>query len=173
MITILLAIGNAGSNIVESVRRDTKHDGLKNARYVFADCDESDLKKHESKGTIILLEHTNKSFPEHIFEDVEKLVIVAGLGGKTGTKFTELAAQAAIDAGVGKVAVIATTPFIFEGENRVKAAFEAASSLATIKGLSVSVFNNEELMSKYPELNFFNAFQTSDKEIMLEVESKI
>ena len=91
--------------------------------------------------------------------------IVAGLGGKTGTRFAKLAAQAAIDAGVGKVAVIATTPFIFEGENRVKAAVEVADSLAAINGLNVSVFNNEELMSKYPDLNFFNAFETADKEI--------
>lgn len=170
---MILAIGNAGGNIVESIRRDAKHTALKDARYVFADCDESDLKKHESEGTIILLEHTNESFPKHIFDDVEKLVIVAGLGGKTGTKFTELAARAAIDAGVGSVAVVATAHFLFEGENRVKAAVIATSGLTDIRGLSVSVFNNEELMSKYPDLSFLNAFQTSDNEIMQVVESKL
>lgn len=163
--TMILAIGNAGGNIVDVFRRDTKHIGLKDARYVFADCDEGDLKRHGSEGAIILLEHTNESFPERVFKDAGRLVIVAGLGSKTGTRFAKLAAQAAIDAGVGKVAVIATTPFIFEGENRVKAAVEAADSLAAINRLNVSVFNNEELMSKYPDLNFFNAFETADKEI--------
>lgn len=173
MITILLAIGNAGGNITEAVRRNTKHDGLKNARYVFADCDESDLKKHDSESDIVLLAHTNESFPKHVFKDADRVMIVTGLGGKTGTKFTELAARAAIDAGVGSVAVVATTPFLFEGENRVKTAVMASGRLAVIKGLNISVFNNEELMSKYPELNFFNAFQTSDKEIMQAVESKL
>lgn len=46
MNTMILAIGNAGGNIVESIRRDTKHAGLKDARYVFADCNVEDLKKN-------------------------------------------------------------------------------------------------------------------------------
>lgn len=58
MNTMILAIGNAGGNIVESIRRDTKHAGLKDARYVFADCNIEDLKNHVTNECLIMpLDH--------------------------------------------------------------------------------------------------------------------
>lgn len=117
MKTMLLAIGNAGSNILETIRRETKHSALKDAQYVFADCDATDLSKHDADGCpSILLDSENESFPTDIFADIEKLVIVSGMGGKTGTKFTELAATSAKESGIDSVKVVATFPFIFEGE---------------------------------------------------------
>lgn len=97
-------------------------------------------------------------------------MIVSGLGGKTATKFTELAAIAAKDAGVDSVNVVATIPFIFEGDNRVRLATSAAQRLTEIAGVNVTVFNNEDLTAKYPDLNFLNAFELADKEIMQIIE---
>lgn len=163
---MLLAIGNAGGNILETIRKGTKHTGLKDARYVFADCDANDLRKHKAEGCpTIHLDFGSESFPTDIFTGVEKLVAVSGLGGKTATKFTELAAIAAKDAGVDCVNIVATIPFIFEGLKRVKRATSAARRLAEIGGVNVTVFNNEDLTAKYPDLNFFNAFEAADKEI--------
>lgn len=171
MKTMLLAIGNAGGNILETIRRESKHTALKDARYVFADCDVSDLSKHDSDGcSSILLNFENMPFPTDIFENVEKLVIVSGLGGKTATKFTELAAMAAKDVGVGSVNVVSTIPFIFEGDNRVRLATSAAQRLAEIGGVNVSIFNNEDLLAKFPNLDFFNAFEAVDREIMQIIE---
>lgn len=93
------------------------------------------------------------------------ILVVVGLGGQTGTKFVKLAATAAKDAGVEDIKVVATIPFIFEGEDKVQYAVSAAQRLSAIGGLKLSVFNNDELMTKYPDLNFFNAFETADKEI--------
>lgn len=77
----------------------------------------------------------------------------------------EPAATAAKDAGVDDIKVVATIPFVFEGDNRLQYAVSAAQRLSAISGLKLSVFNNEELMTKYSDLNFFNAFEAVDKEI--------
>lgn len=163
---MILAIGNAGGNIVEAIRRETKHAEMKKTQYVFADCNEDDLRKREAAGEkIVLLDICSDSFPVDVFKDATKLIIVVGLGGQTGTKLVKLAATAAKDAGVEDIKVVATIPFIFEGEDKVQYAVSAAQRLSAIGGLKLSVFNNDELMTKYPDLNFFNAFETADKEI--------
>lgn len=164
--TLILAIGNAGGNIVKAIGQETKLSELKNVWYVFADCNEDDLRKHEATGVnTVLFESGSDSFPVDVFKDATKLIIVVGLGGQTGTKFVELAAIAAKDAGVEDIKVVATIPFIFEGEDKLQYAVSAAQRLSAIGGLKLSVFNNDELMTKYPDLNFFNAFETADKEI--------
>ena len=168
---MILAIGNAGGNIVETIRKQTEHAMLKEAKYIFADCDKSDLKKHETDDSQLILLNTDKDgVPGKIFNRIEKLVIVAGLGGKTGTKYAELTAKSAIDAGIASVNVIATLPFVFEGDNRINLATSAARRITDVNGVKVTIFNNEELLAKYPDLNLFNAFDAVDKEIMQIVE---
>lgn len=163
---MFLAIGNAGGNIIEAIRRETKHGELRNAMFVFADSNEEDLKKHKATGgKVVPLDSCSDSFPVDAFKDASKLIILGGLGGQTGTKFVELAAIAAKEAGVDEIKVVVTIPFIFEGNNRLQYAVSATQRLSTITGLQLSVFNNEELMTKYPDLNFFNAFEAADNEM--------
>lgn len=124
------------------------------------------MRKLEAAGEkIVLLDTCSDSFPADVFKDAAKLIIVVGLGGHTGTKFVELAAIAAKEAGVDEINVVVTIPFIFEGDNRLQYAVSATQRLSTITGLQLSVFNNEELMMKYPDLNFFNAFEAADNEM--------
>ena len=164
--SMILAIGNAGGNIVEAISRDSRLSEQNNVQYVFADCNDDDLKKREAVGVkIVLLDSCSESFPADVFKDVSKLIIIAGLGGQTGTKYVELAAIAAKDSGIDNVIVVATIPFVFEGDNRLQYAVSAAQRLSAIDGLKLSVFNNEDLMTKYSNLNFFNAFGAADKEI--------
>lgn len=164
---LILAIGNAGGNIIDAIRGETKHGELRNAMFVFADSNEEDLEKREAAGVkIVHLDPYSDSFPADVFKDVAKLIIVVGLGGKTGTKFAKPAAIAAKEAGVEDIKVVATIPFIFEGDNRLQYAVSAAQRLSAVNGLKLSVFNNQELTMKYPELNFFNAFEAVDKEII-------
>lgn len=166
MNTMILAIGNAGGNIVEALRRDTKRAGLKDARYVFADCDVEDLKKHvTSECHIIPLDSDQTEFPNVDFKGIDKLFIVAGLGGITGTTFTELAASGAVSAGVKTVAVIATLPFCLEGEKRLNYAVSAARRINDIQNVRIFCLNNEDLHIKYPDLNFFKTFAMADKEV--------
>ena len=119
---------------------------------------------------MILLDAEKYELPGGIFDEIEKLVIIIGLGGKTGTKYIESAAKSAVDAGVRYVHVIATLPFVFEGNNRINLASSAAQKLTDINGVNITILNNEELLAKYPDLNLFNAFEAADKEAMQIIE---
>lgn len=163
---MILAIGNAGGNIIDTIRRESKSTNLNASRHTYADCDECDLHRHNTDNSqSILLNYDNDAFPAEIFNGIAKLVIVAGLGGETGTKFTELAA-AAYESGVKSVDIVATVPLQFEGPDRISYATLAAQRLAELNDVKTVIFNNEDLMSKYSDLNFFNAFDTADIEIM-------
>lgn len=164
--TAVLAIGNAGGNILESICMQKKNTSLEEICYVFVDSDENDLCRHKVDSCKnILIDKVDEVFPNDILCGVEKLVIVAGLGGQTATKFTELAIKTAKDAGVNTINVVVTLQFIFEGEIRVKLAKEAVQRLSEIEDVEIVIFNTEDLIVKYPDLNFFNAFETVDKEI--------
>lgn len=167
MSTMILAIGNAGGNIVEALRRDMKHTELKDARYVFADCNIEDLKNHVTDECLIMpLDHDQTEFPSENFKEIDRLYIVTGLGGVTGTKFAELTARCAVAAGVKTVAVIATLPFILEGEKRLDRAVSAARRINDIQGVNIFCLKNEDLHIKYPDMDFFKTFAMVDKEVM-------
>lgn len=124
---MILSIGNAGGNIIDTLCREAKSTGLKASRYVYGDRDERDLHGHNAENSqSILLNYDNEVFPTEIFHGIEELVIVAGLGGKTATKFTELAAATAKDTGVQAINVVATIPFHFEGHDKISYAILAA-----------------------------------------------
>lgn len=168
---MVLAIGNAGGNIIETISKESNNSKLKDAHYAFADSDEKDLNKHMSDNyQLILLNADDEKFSDDIFDGIEELVIVVGLGGLTGTKFTNLAVKSATEAGIAHINVVATTPFTFEGNDRINLATLAAQKLSNIGAVNVTIFNNENLLTKYPNLNFFNAFEAADKEIMKIVE---
>ena len=86
------------------------------------------------------------------------------------TSYDVSAAKSAIDAGIASVNVIATLPFVFEGNNCINLASSAAQKLTDINGVNITILNNEELLAKYPDLNLFNAFEAADKEAMQIVE---
>ena len=114
------------------------------------------------------LQRESDSFPTGKLRGVEKLYILAGLGGMTGSRFAEIAAKSTISDGVGNVALIVTLPFVFEGSGKLAKATEALNSLSD---MSVKVLNNEELTERYPDINFINAFEYSDKEALKAIES--
>lgn len=164
---MLLAIGNAGGNILETIRKETNHTVLKDARYIFADCNENDLKKHEANNCCqILLNSDNYEFPESIFHGIRQLVIIVGLGGNTGTKFTERIVRTAKNCNIRNIFVVLTIPFLFEGEKRIQRAISIVKKIQEIPGIHVTVQENEKLFEKYESLNFFDAFDAVDKDIL-------
>lgn len=86
----------------------------------------------------------------------------------TGSRFAEIAAKSAKSDGIGNVALIVTLPFVFEGSGKLAKATEALKSLSD---MSVKVLNNEDLTERYPDINFINAFEYSDKEALNAIES--
>lgn len=172
--TMLLAIGNAGGNILGTICRETKSAALKDAQYIFADCNEEDLNNHGAVDSrLILLDADINEFPADPFDGIEKLIIVAGLGGKTGTTFAELAARCAREHDAEEVVVVTTLPFSFEGEKRLERSVAAVKRIQSIPGVRLFCLNNEELDKKYPNLNFLTAFKAADKEILNVLEKAI
>ncbi len=169
--TMILALGGAGGNIAETICRDAKQTELKEANYLFADTDENSLKKHNADNRqLIVLNPEQDAFPEGVFTEVEKLYIIAGMGGMTGSKFLMPAVSEAKKAGVMSIQVITTTPFLFEGEKRLIKAIDAALPVSRIKDVELKAFNNENLVKNYPDLGFADAFKIADKEILAAIE---
>lgn len=162
--TMILAIGKAGANIANVIRKETDCLELLNTRYVFADTNSDDLNIRVGSGERIdLLE--DESFPADIFNDVIKLIIIAGLGGETGTKFASRAAKAAKDAGVDKVYVTAIFPLLMQGETLIDKAVLGLQQIGDINGLKVVVFNNEAIYEQNPGLLFFDVLEEANMEI--------
>ena len=169
--TMILAIGGAGCNMAETIMYVANAHWVKEAAYLFADSDMERLSKLRKKGFETLsLQCESDLFPTEKLRGVEKLYILAGLGGMTGGKFAEIAAKSAKSDGVGNVALIVTLPFVFEGSGKSAKATEALKSLSD---LPVKVLNNEELTERYPDINFINAFEYSDKKALNAIESGI
>ncbi|MDE5796100.1 MAG: hypothetical protein K2H75_03225 [Muribaculaceae bacterium] len=169
---MVLAIGNAGGNIVSTIRKETQHPRLLSAQYVFADCNETDLKNHLADDTLnLLLDSNSTCFPSVIFNEVTHLIIIAGFGGITGTKFTGLAAKAARKAGVLFINFVITTPFYFEGERRVDYAISAIKQFTDNNG--IITFDNDDIFVKYPDENYFKSLSTIDRELMYLLEDML
>lgn len=166
---MILAIGGAGCNMAETIMRVATIQWVKKAEYLFSDSDEERLLQLNKKGYKTLSLHVDsETFPIDILNGVEKLYILAGLGGETGGSFVEIAAKAAKSTGVRDVVIIVTLPFIFEGSEKMTRASETLKSLSE---QTVKVLNNEKLIERYPDINFIDAFEYSDKEALKAIES--
>ena len=169
--TMILAVGGAGCNMAETIMRVANAQWVKETTYLFADSDMERLSELGKKGLETLsLQSDSDSFPTDKLKGVEKFYILAGLGGVTGSKFAEIAAKAALSDGVENVALIVTIPFAFEGSGKLAKATEALKSLSA---LPVKVLDNEELTERYPDINFINTFEYSDKEALNAIESEL
>ncbi len=166
--TMILAIGGAGCNMAEYCHRNASSEWLKNADFIFADTDKESIKRFERVGfQTVTLNPDSSDMPLPISKDLEKVVILAGLGGNTGNSFITSAAQKAISMGVEKVNLIVTLPFLFEGEAKIS---KAVQTLNHLSGFKVAVLNNESLVSLYPNLGLFDAFDYSDREVLKAIE---
>lgn len=72
------------------------------------------------------------------------------------------------NAGVEDISAIVTTPFYFEGENKSAKAKEALSKL---NGVRVKILHNDDLLERYPDINFATAFYYADMSALKAIES--
>lgn len=160
-ITAVIAIGNGGCNIADSIRKQSGRFG--DAKFIFCDTDVDRLHRHGEKGDeFIALNLDADCFSDVIPADTNTVFIVATLGGTTGSKFAPLAAIQAKKVGARNVVAITTTPFCFEGEDKCAIAQKTAAELSYICD-RIIIQDNEKLISDYPELNILTAFQYADK----------
>lgn len=163
---MILAIGGAGCNMVESIMREASALWIREATYLFADTDQTRLAELAKKGYQTILLKDSEITDENL-KDVKKLYLLAGLGGNTGGAYINEVAKTAKIAGINDVCAIVTAPFYFEGEGKLLKAKEAIESL---DGIKTTVLHNDELLEKYADINFATAFNYADMAVLKVIE---
>lgn len=164
---MILAIGGAGCNMAETIMREASVYWVNEASYLFADSDHSRLAGLKNKGyQTIDLNDTEISNED--FKGVEKLYILAGLGGKTGSGHMTDAVNTARSAGVQDISAIVTIPFYFKGDNKVA---KAKETIGKLNSIPTKVLRNDDLLKLYADINFATAFHYSDMAALKAIES--
>lgn len=173
--TEIIAIGNAGKNIAQAF---IKQYGGNNFIYIDTEKQSIDSSFINTKvlfgepivkgfgsagissiGKDIAINEISKIY-EIIKGDTNTVILVAGLGGGTGSGFTptiakELKAKGFI------VSAVVTCPYSFEGSNRIMQANESLTEL-TLTCDSISVLKNELFRLVYGNMKMSEAFLVSD-----------
>lgn len=166
---MILAIGGAGCNMVETIMREASAHWVREATYLFADTDQTRLAELEKRGyqTISLIDNEN---PCEVIKGVEKLYLLSGMGGQTGSEYVNIVADSAKAAGVHDVSAIVTTPFYFEGERKIA---RAKTAIESMNGVKTMVLHNDDLLAKYADINFATAFYYADMSALKAIESGV
>lgn len=172
---MIIGVGGAGCNMAATFRREAKSEAIKNALYVFADQRTPDIEyfKQADDATAVLNLYNidlYNDLPEDFFKDVEKVYVLAGLGGHTGTAWAPVIAHFAKFRDVKSVSAIVTTPFVFEGKKHTAHALEGLQKIKELNLDLVIALNNEKLAEQYANLNFANAFDYADKAVLAAIE---
>ena len=160
---LIIAIGNGACYIADGIQSQ----GLEGAKFAFLDTEPDDLNNHSSVGETVLLQGTEQerhvAINHLLAADVGKVVVIACLGGRTGSYYASLSARLAKLAGKSLVCAV-TLPFDFEG---TRCNVLANESLGVIKECTpdVLVFDNKELNAKHPDLGIIDAFNMVDKQV--------
>lgn len=176
--TMIIGVGGAGCNMANTFRREAKSDSIKNATYVFADHRQPDIDFFQRvDDTTVYLNLYNidlyNDLPEDFFKDVEKVYVLAGLGGHTGTLWTPIIVQFVKFTNVKYVSAIVTTPFDFEGEKLIAYALDELSKMKELHLDLVIALNNEKLARQYANINLANAFDYADKAVLAAIDENI
>lgn len=94
-------------------------------------------------------------------DDTKVVFITAGMGGGTGTGASPVVARIAREAGILTIGIV-TIPFLFEGSEKIKSAFDGARELSKAVDVLLIV-NNERLLEVYPNLTFSESFHKADE----------
>ena len=172
----VIGIGGAGNNVINRMIDG----GVNGVEFVVINTDKQDLNKSACKTKIQIGEKLTGgmgagSKPEvgklsaeesrgqiaKVLEDTDMVFITAGMGGGTGTGAAPIVAELAHEAGILTVGVV-TTPFKFEGANRMRQANAGIAELSD-KVDSLIIIPNDRL--KYvtdQKITFANAFGIAD-----------
>ena len=106
-----------------------------------------------------------------LFDDDTKMaIIIAGLGGETGTDVAPVVARIAREKEVTLTIGIVTIPFRFEGSERIQMALAGIEDMRKHVD-SLFVINNQHLTEMYGDLAPTNAFAKSDETVTSAVRS--
>lgn len=174
----IVGIGGAGHNILRSIMSQ-----IQGPTFIDVDTDFNSLSTSSAPTKIKLGVKTTKGFgtnstPEigrkaaqeslkEIIEAIEGadiIILVAGMGGGTGTGATQVISDAALTLGIFTIGLV-VLPFEYEGNVRVTRAKEGISELG--KRLdSLIAIPNDQLCCANPNSSLFDTFAEGDKKLV-------
>ena len=102
--------------------------------------------------------------------DTKMVIIVAGLGGETGTDVAPVVARIAREKEVALTVGIVTIPFLFEGIDRIQMAHAGINELSKHVD-ALFIIDNQRLTEIFNDLDQTNAFAKSDETLTTAVGS--
>ncbi|UUM18991.1 cell division protein FtsZ [Mycoplasma sp. 1018B] len=173
----LIGVGGAGNNAVNQLINDN----IDQIEYWIANTDESDLNNSNCANKLILTGATNgwgaggdqqigedaanscKKDIESILEGADLAIIVAGLGGGTGTGAAPVIASIAKEMKILTLTIV-FMPFKMEGLRKLRV---AESGLAKVKQYSDSyiIINNSKLEENYGDLPSDQALKIANQSV--------
>ena len=169
---MFLGIGRGGCKIIDRIRQVTDFSYIRNARYVFVDCDSHDLNRYTGHRNI-LLDRSSSEFPSDVFVDVEQLIIVAGMSGFAGSEFSVPVSAAALSSGIKSVFVVGILGFMCEGRGRVLRSLACINKMRNISGISLEIYNMGSIPDKYGDMDVVSAIEKADEEIINIIEGLV
>ena len=164
--SIIKAIGVGGGGI-NAVNQMLFH--IKDINYVVLDSDSQQLNRSSVPNRVLLRPDTthriateeSESEIAALFDDNTKMVIIiAGLGGETGTAVAPVVARIAQEKEIALIVGVVTIPFQFEGTERIQMALAGIEEMRKHVD-ALFVINNEHLTEINNDLDQTNAFVKS------------
>lgn len=127
----IIAVGNAGGNIADSIRKQGI--GVADTKFVYIDAESDSLSSHGKEGDdYILLTDKAEAQLRAITPDADTIIITAGLGGITGSFCAPVVAGLMKKKNVETVIAMVSFPFPFEGEKKNRSAVVAIDVLKEV-----------------------------------------
>ena len=174
--SIIKAIGVGGGGI-NAVNQMFFH--IKDINYVVLDSDSQQLTQSPVPNRILLrsdityrtaAEESESEIVALFDDDTKMAIIIAGLGGETGTDVAPVVARIAREKEVALTVGIVTIPFQFEGTEKIQMALAGIEEMRKHVD-ALFVINNEHLTEIDNDLNPSNAFLKTDEALTTVISS--
>ena len=168
----VIGVGGAGNNVVDRMISG----GIGGVEFVVVNTDRQALKKSKCENKVLIGEkltggmgadanpeigkqsaEESRAAISKAIEGADMAVIIAGMGGGTGTGAAPIIADLAHDAGILTVGIV-TKPVRFEGANRRKQAEAGIASLSDKVDSLIIIPNNHLKYATDQKITFANAF---------------
>ncbi len=171
----VLGVGGGGINAVNHMYLQD----IEGVSFVVSDTDRHQLIDSPVPNRVLLRPDTThrsaakeceSEIASFFYDNTKMVIIVAGLGGETGTDVAPVVARIAREKEVTLTVGIVTTPFQFEGSERIQMALAGIEDMRKHVD-SLFVINNQYLTEIYNDLDQSNAFAKSDETLSTTVRS--
>ena len=166
-IITVMGVGGGGINAVNHMYSQ----GIDGVTFVVSDTDSHFLNASPVPNRFLLrsdmthriaTEESESEIAALFDDDTKMVIIIAGMGGGTGTYVAPAVARIAREKEVTLTVGIVTIPFLFEGIDRIQMAHAGINELSKYVD-ALFVIDNQRLTEIYNDLDQSNAFAKSDE----------